>query len=168
LLRGLSQADAVVVKGGRNHELLVGTLARPLWTGYVLTQEFTEAQAGYDAREAPLVLVHSTPDHRPWWGWRGRAHRTVAVAEDRVITAAWSTIADHERRARTNDPDLLYVDLAWMVEAWPQMRQDYAQLARTEIGYVAARLAKLSRRTRDRELIRRAGRLTAPEGGRHP
>jgi hypothetical protein len=149
-----------VVKGGRNHELLLGTLARPMWTGYVVTREFTEAQAGYDARPAPLVFVHSTPQHKPWWGWRGRAHRALAVADDRTIPAVWSTIADHERRALSRDPDLLYAELDRLVTSWPLLRQHYAPPARTDMRHLAQQLADLTQQPRYLDLIRRAHRLT--------
>jgi uncharacterized protein with ATP-grasp and redox domains len=160
LIHELARADAVVVKGGRNHELLLGTLARPMWTGYVVTREFTEAQAGYDARPAPLVFVHSTPQHKPWWGWRGRAHRALAVADDRTIPAVWSTIADHERRALSRDPDLLYAELDRLVTSWPLLRQHYAPPARTDMRHLAQQLADLTQQPRYLDLIRRAHRLT--------
>lgn len=158
LLRELNQADAVMTKGGRNHELLVGTLARPVWTGYVVTREFTESQAGYDGRTAPLLLVHSPVGQPPWWGWRGRAHRRLAVAADRTVPACWTTIADHVRRTTTHDTGLLRRDLAALLDDLPLMLADYPTQATREIQQVASRLAEHG--GGDLDLVHRARRLT--------
>lgn len=161
LLRELDWADAVVVKGGRNHELLAGTVDRPLWTGYVITREFTEAQAGYDGRAAPLVFVHTPAGQPSWWGWRGRAHRTLRVAADRVIPACWVTIADQERRSTCTDPNMLAAELAWLLDTWPALCQDYARPARIDLRRLADRLTHTGTGLpTHRDLIRRAHHLT--------
>lgn len=170
LLRELDWADAVVVKGGRNHELLAGTLDRALWTGYVVTREFTESQAGFDGRDAPLVFVHTPAGQYSWWGWRGRAHRVLAVAPDRAIPACWVTIADRERRSSATDPAVLAAELAWLLDTWPTLCQDYAQPARRDIRRLADRFAQHTPSAspdRDRDLIRRAHQLTTTQE-RHP
>lgn len=160
----LRQADAVFIKGGRSHELLAGTLDRPQWTAYVLVREFNESQAGYDSRSAPLLLVHSPAGDRPWWGWRGRAHRTLAVAPDRVVAAAWTTLSDRHRRTTTTDPAVLSADLAGLLESWPTAREHYAPQARAELSLAAGRLGQLSTDPRDHQLIQRVHDLTTPAG----
>ncbi|GAB3487644.1 ARMT1-like domain-containing protein [Amycolatopsis cihanbeyliensis] len=162
VLRTLHDADAVVVKGGRNHELLTGTLDRPLWTGYVVAREFTEAQAGYDARPGPLMFVHAAPGQRPWWGWRGRAHRILPVAEDRVVPACWTTIADRHRREA--DPEAQRRDLALLLRCWPQLSQDYPDLARAEIRTLTQGLARTRLAPHDRHLLHQARLVTDPPG----
>lgn len=164
LVRDLHESDGVVVKGGHNHELLIGTLDRPMWTGYVVTREFTESQAGYDGRSGPLVFVHSPPGGRPWWGWRGRAERTLAVAEDRSISACWSTIADQRRRTTSSDPAELAGDLAELARSWPSLHTDYARSASGEIRMLADRLTHVSRLPAHHHLARRACQLIAQSG----
>jgi hypothetical protein len=168
LLRDLDDADAVVVKGGRNHELLTGTLNRPMWTGYVVVREFTESQAGFDSRTAPPVFVHAPAGTLPWWGWRGRAHRTTQVTPTLRIRWCWTTIADRERRAHLTDPDGLHTELAVLVVNWPRMREHYATQARAEIRDLADRLTRHSRRPTDHHLATHARTLTDPPGATTP
>lgn len=164
MLRDLHEANGVVVKGGRNHELMIGTLDRPMWTGYVVTREFTESQAGYDARSGPLIFAHSPPGGRPWWGWRGRAERALAVAEDRTISACWSTIADHRRRMTSTNPAELAGDLTELARSWPRLHTDYARSAGSEIRTLADRLTNISRLPAHHHLARRARQLITHSG----
>jgi uncharacterized protein with ATP-grasp and redox domains len=157
LLRELEGADAVMVKGSRNHELLAGTLSRPLWSGYVVTREFSQSQAGFDGRTAPLLLVHSPVGERPWWGWRGRAHRRIPIAGGRTVRACWTTIADTQRRSHSTDPDELSRDLANLLDDLPAMHADYPTHAVPEIRRLADRLAQLCG---DSDLVRRAHQST--------
>ena len=164
LLRDLDDADAVVVKGGRNHELLTGTLNRPMWTGYVVVREFTESQSGFDSRTAPPVFVHAPAGTVPWWGWRGRAHRITQVTPDLRIRWCWTTIADRERRAHLTDPEGLHAELAALVVNWPRMREHYAPQARAEIRDLADRLTRHGCRPTDHSLVTQARILTDPPG----
>lgn len=137
-------ADVVFAKGGRIDEMLAGQLPVPLYSAYVVVRDFTESIAGMDARGAPGVLVASSPHRRAWWGWRGRAHRTITLHDGRTIPAVHTTVAEHHRRATTTDPAVIRHDIASLLARKSTYTGRDQHVADAELRRLHDRLARLS------------------------
>lgn len=140
LLRAIHTCDLMVCKGGRVHEMLAGNVAAPMFTAYVAVRPFTEAQAGVDSTDAPLLIFGAEAGEWPWWGFHGRADRTLQLPSGRTIAACHTTVVEHDRRARTRDLLHLVDDLADLVTAWPTVAARYSRAAGAEIRLVHDRL----------------------------
>ncbi|WP_344174342.1 ARMT1-like domain-containing protein [Pilimelia columellifera] len=114
LARRLAKADCVFVKGTSIHEMFQGGLAKPLYTGYVLTSEFNESSAGYDRTHAPTMLLRHGPGEYAHWGFEGRQFRARSAADGRRISVCWSTLAEHLTRREQTDPARLRADRTFL------------------------------------------------------
>jgi hypothetical protein len=133
LLDIIATSDLMFCKGGRIHEMFSGNLAVPMFTAYVVVRPFTEAQAGVDSTDAPLMIFGAEPGEWPWWGFQGRARRTLSLPSGRTVPACHTTVAEHARRARTADPLSLVPDLTRLTDDWPRLQHRYSHAARAEI-----------------------------------
>lgn len=140
LIDAIATSDMMFCKGGRVHEMFSGTINVPMVTGYVVVRSFTEAQAGVDSTTAPLMIFGAAPGTWPWWGFQGRAERTLTLTSGRTIPACYTTVAEHDKRVRTRNPLDLINDLTLLVNAWPHVRHRYSAPARAEIRLLHDRI----------------------------
>ena len=111
LIDAIDACDVMVCKGGRVHEMFCGNVAVPMFTAYVVVRPFTETQSGVDSTTAPLVVFGAEPGEWSWWGFHGRADRTVTLPSGRAIPVCHTTVAEHTRRVHARDPLDLVGDL---------------------------------------------------------
>jgi len=104
----IEEANFVVIKGCRTHEMIQGGLNKPSFTMYVVSREFSESVTGYDARESPLLFFYLSPGEYAFYGFKDRHLRTKTLVDDRKIPLCRSTLEDHERRRKmVNSNDLV-------------------------------------------------------------
>ena len=99
VIDAIDACDLMVCKGGRVHEMLCGNMAAPMFTAYIAVRPFTETQAGVDSTDAPLVIFGAEPGEWSWWGFHGRADRTMTLRSGRTIAVCHTTVAEHAHRA---------------------------------------------------------------------
>lgn len=140
LLDAIERCDVMVCKGGRVHEMFSGNVAAPMYTAYVVVRPFTESQSGLDSSTAPLAVFGADAGEWPWWGFHGRATRTVTLPSGRTIAACHTTVADHHRHATSPDALTLATDLHRLVGMWPLVKTRYRRAATAELRLVHDRL----------------------------
>ncbi|GAA1657564.1 hypothetical protein [Actinoplanes couchii] len=140
LLDTIARSAIMVCKGGRIHEMFNGNIAAPMFTAYVVVRPFTEAQAGVDSTGAPLMIFGAEPGEWSWWGFQGRARRTLNLPTGRTVPVCHTTVAEHAHRARTPDPLSLLDALTHLVATWPGLRHRYSHAVRAEIRLLHNRI----------------------------
>lgn len=112
-----------------------------MFTANVVVRSFTEAQAGVDSTDAPLMFFGVSPGEWPWWGFQGRAERALTLPSGRTVVACYTTVAEHADHVRMRNLTRLVQDLERLVNAWPTLRHPYSTAARAEIRLLAEGLA---------------------------
>jgi hypothetical protein len=141
VVEDIASCDLMFCKGGRVHEMFSGNINKPMFTAYVVVRSFTEAQAGVDSTDAPLMFFGASPGEWPWWGFQGRSERTLTLPSGRTVAACYTTVAEHAAHVRMRNPARLMQDLERLVNAWPTLRRRYSAAARAEIGLLVEGLA---------------------------
>ena len=107
----VEDANFVVIRGCRSHEIIQGGLNKPSFTTYVVSREFSESVTGYDARESPLLFFYLSPGEYAFYGFKDRYLREKILSDGRKIYLCRSTLEDHETRRKMSDPNDLVTEL---------------------------------------------------------
>lgn len=142
----IKEANFVIIKGCRAHEMIQGGLNKPSFSMYVVTRETSESVAGYDARECPLLFFYLSPGEYAFYGFKDRQSRTKTLAGDRKIYICRSTLEDHERRLKMNEPNDLVKELS---ELQTRLFKELSEPEVKEANQIAEKLLDMTKKTYD-------------------
>ncbi|MCJ7655704.1 MAG: methyltransferase domain-containing protein [Dehalococcoidia bacterium] len=139
----INEANFVVIKGCRAHEMIQGGLNKPSFTMYVVSREFSESITGYDAQESPLLFFYLSPGEYAFYGWKERYLRTKAVANGRIIRLCRSTLEDHERRSKMSNAEDLVAELRNLQS---EIRGGATEPTLKEANHIAEKLINITKK----------------------
>ena len=126
----VEEANFVIIKGCRAHEMIQGGLNKPSFTMYVVSREFSESTTGFDARKSPLLFFYLSPGEYAFYGFKERYLRTKTLSDGKKIQLCKSTLADHYKRQKMDNPndlikefDSLWIKISDVIVSEPELKE---------------------------------------------
>jgi ubiquinone/menaquinone biosynthesis C-methylase UbiE/uncharacterized protein with ATP-grasp and redox domains len=143
----IEEANFVVIKGCRAHEMIQGGLNKPSFTMYAVSREFSESLTGYDARKSPLLFFYLSPGEYAFYGFKDRHLREKVLPDGRKVYLCRSTLEDHERRRKMSNPNNLVMELRNLQTEL--LLDEVSEPELKEANQVAEKLLDITKKTYD-------------------
>jgi len=143
----VEEANFVVIKGCRAHEMIQGGLNKPSFTMYVVSREFSESTTGFDARKSPLLFFYLSPGEYAFYGFKERYLRTKTLSDGKKIQLCKSTLVDHYKRLKMDNLNDLIKELNSL-----QTKISYVSVSEPELkeaNQIAEKLIDITKKTYD-------------------
>lgn len=99
-IHSINDADFVITKGCRIHEMIQGGINKKLFSAYIVTRELSQIVTGYDSKHTPILLLYAEPGEYLFWGVNYENAKEVCCENGKHIFESYCTIREHETRKK--------------------------------------------------------------------
>lgn len=99
-VESILNADFIVTKGCRIHEMIQGGINKEMFSAYIVTRELSEIVTGFNSKCTPILLLHSQPGEYLFWGISYDNAKKGCTKSGKEVFKCCCTIKEHESRKR--------------------------------------------------------------------
>lgn len=102
-------ADFIVTKGCRIHEMIQGGIKKEMFSSYIVTRELSEIVTGFDSKRTPILLLRARPGEYSFWGISYDNAKRSRDENGKEVFTSCCTIKEHENRKKEKKlEDIVY------------------------------------------------------------